>query len=309
MIKDLTVKNYQSHKDSRVVFDPGVNVLVGPSDSGKTALLRAIQWLVFNKPGGESFRSWWGGKTEVSLTCDDGEVTRLRDKAFNGYLFNGEQYVGLGLGKVPEPIIDFLNLSPMNIQNQLDSHFMLSWSPGERGGYINDIANLKIIDETIANIKKTKREEERELASITKQIGEAEIEVQSYEYLESMEVDVAEVEEIAARAIVLADKREGLGSIIAEIEALMPELDDIAKIIKLEGPVEQAYKVLVKARQVEDQGHELANMVREHINILKRIDKAEAAAMGYEKELEEATPEVCPTCGKTGVCPHCGKDV
>ena len=74
MIKSLSIKNYQSHKDSYLEFSEGVNCILGGSDNGKTAIIRAINWIMTNRPLGESFRSNWGGKTEVELFTDDASI-------------------------------------------------------------------------------------------------------------------------------------------------------------------------------------------------------------------------------------------
>ncbi|MCK9524299.1 MAG: AAA family ATPase, partial [Limnochordia bacterium] len=39
MIEKLTLKNFQSHKHSELEFAPGLNAIIGQSDSGKSALL------------------------------------------------------------------------------------------------------------------------------------------------------------------------------------------------------------------------------------------------------------------------------
>ena len=67
MIQSLHIKNLQSHKDSHLDFCEGVNVIVGPSDSGKSAILRALRWIVKNRPQGDVLRSHWGGETEASI--------------------------------------------------------------------------------------------------------------------------------------------------------------------------------------------------------------------------------------------------
>ena len=78
MISQLTLRNFQSHKASRLRFHPGVNVITGPSDSGKTALLRALLWAVRNRPSGDAFRSHWGGDTSVTVGLQAGEIIRER---------------------------------------------------------------------------------------------------------------------------------------------------------------------------------------------------------------------------------------
>ena len=50
MIKSIHVVGFQSHADSTIEFDPGVNVLIGQSDSGKTAVVRALDWALNNRP-------------------------------------------------------------------------------------------------------------------------------------------------------------------------------------------------------------------------------------------------------------------
>ena len=61
MIQSLQINNFQSHKYSVMELHKGVNVIIGPSDSGKTTILRALRWLVWNRPSGDAFRSDWGG--------------------------------------------------------------------------------------------------------------------------------------------------------------------------------------------------------------------------------------------------------
>ena len=55
MLTSLTIKNFQSHKDSTLQFSPNVNVILGHNDSGKSAIFRAIDFVVFNSLSGDSF--------------------------------------------------------------------------------------------------------------------------------------------------------------------------------------------------------------------------------------------------------------
>ena len=43
MIKKLHLKNCQSHKDSLLEFSPRLNVFVGDTDSGKSAIIRGLE--------------------------------------------------------------------------------------------------------------------------------------------------------------------------------------------------------------------------------------------------------------------------
>ena len=52
MIKSVELKNFQSHNQSRLEFCDGVNIIVGASDSGKSAILRGLFWVLYNNPNG-----------------------------------------------------------------------------------------------------------------------------------------------------------------------------------------------------------------------------------------------------------------
>src|SRR5205085_9883685 len=49
-ITELEIKGYQSHEDTKIAFTGGLNAIVGPSDSGKSAILRALRFVLYNEP-------------------------------------------------------------------------------------------------------------------------------------------------------------------------------------------------------------------------------------------------------------------
>lgn len=152
MIQSIEIENVQSHKKSKLDFVPGVNVIIGLSDSGKSAIMRAFKLCITNQPTGEDYRSWWGGDTAVHIDFDNGQVSRIRKKGFNGYVLNKKtEFVALKTD-VPEEIRNFLNMDETNMQFQLDPFFLLSKSPGEVSKYFNKVARLDQIDTATSNI-------------------------------------------------------------------------------------------------------------------------------------------------------------
>ena len=59
MLIQLVIENFQSHEKTALEFCSGINTIVGSSNSGKSAILRALYWVVYNKPGGFGFSSHW----------------------------------------------------------------------------------------------------------------------------------------------------------------------------------------------------------------------------------------------------------
>ena len=62
MIKSIHLRNFQRHKKLDIDLSEGVNVIVGPSDIGKTAILRALYWLRFNRPLSTEVLHTWGAE-------------------------------------------------------------------------------------------------------------------------------------------------------------------------------------------------------------------------------------------------------
>jgi DNA repair protein SbcC/Rad50 len=193
MIKELFISNFQSHYDSTLSFDKGVNVIIGQSDSGKSAIIRALKWLIFNKPSGESFRSNWGGTTKVEIFTDDAHVVRMRDQE-NKYIL-GDMHFKAFATDVPSEIIKALNISDINLQQQLDSVFLLSQSAGETAGHFNKIANLSKIDQGTSNVNSAIRALEQDIKYKTAEIEQQEEQLKQFEHLERFEAEVEVLEQ------------------------------------------------------------------------------------------------------------------
>lgn len=96
-IQEVTIEGYQSHTNSTFRLSPGLTVITGPSDAGKTAIIRALRWFAFNEPTGEAFlhtiRNPDGSVKEavdqvkVSVTFDNGiTITKTRRKGKTTYV-------------------------------------------------------------------------------------------------------------------------------------------------------------------------------------------------------------------------------
>src|SRR3990167_5096204 len=161
MIKSLTIENYQSHKKTELFFSSGINVISGSSNNGKTAILRALNWVITNRPQGIAFKSNFSDKKEtcrVSLVINDTEIIRERNNSINSYQIGGSllhkdntYFTTIG-NDVPSEVTSAINISDINCASQFERHFLLMDSPGEVGRTINKDVKLDAIDALISNI-------------------------------------------------------------------------------------------------------------------------------------------------------------
>ena len=73
MIKSITLENFMSHRATRIDLAPGVTVITGPNNVGKSAWVEAVRSLVQNPSQKHSIRH--GAKQAVvRLELDSGEI-------------------------------------------------------------------------------------------------------------------------------------------------------------------------------------------------------------------------------------------
>ena len=92
MIQRIELHNFMSHADSVLELADGLTVLVGPNNSGKSAVVEALRTLCNNESGKYAVRH---GEREcsVAVVTDDGhrvEWRRNRDSV--SYLIDGEEF-------------------------------------------------------------------------------------------------------------------------------------------------------------------------------------------------------------------------
>ena len=218
MITELYIDNFQSHKETKIIFTQGVNVIVGKSDTGKSAIIRALRWLVFNRPMGEAFRSHWGGDTEVEAIIDGmGAVSRLRSKSENLYIVDRNHEYKALKGEVPSEIQELLKLTDINFQGQIDPHFLLSKTSGEAASLLNQASNLHLIDVGTKNLASGLKNKKISLLATAEQIQMRQEELESYEHVDEYDEELVALEKIQLEVSVLENKRHDLADLIQPI--------------------------------------------------------------------------------------------
>ena len=241
MIEKIEIHNFQSHKATVLELDAKVNTLQGNSDCGKSAVLRALQWLIFN-PAGDYFISDWArkGKTqtascEVIVYANGHKIVRRRDKDFNGYYLDDEMFEATR-NTVPKKISDILNMGEVNVQRQLDPPFLLSMSAGEVSRYINNLVNLTRIDTWTSAANSRERKLRQDADAAFERVENARTKVDSYSFLPRLEELSDTIGSLEAHGsdvgALYADLSETLSKHAAEV-SMLGSLPDVDRLIAL----------------------------------------------------------------------------
>lgn len=199
MLTSLEINNFQSHKKSMLEFSTGMNVIVGRSDGGKSAIIRALRLVVENRPSGEAYRSNWGGDTSVTVTTQEGDVvTRKKTNTKNSYTLNETEFVAFKQD-VPVEIQKALRITDLNIQSQMDSPFLLSMSAGFAAVHFNKCGGLSIIDKSNAAIQRDIVRIGKDVEYYSRETAELATQLEGYTFIEECEEAVARLEAMTAQ--------------------------------------------------------------------------------------------------------------
>lgn len=225
-IKYVKIKNFLSHKDTTIKFSSGVNAVIGDSDCGKSAVIKALDWVINNKPSGDEFVSWWAGKepTSVEIGINGHKVIRQRTKSTNTYqLDKGDLYKAFGQG-VPEDIQKVLNIKDVNVHRQPDSPFLLSETSGKVALYINKIANLEKMQNSETEIGLQVKRKRSKLTVSEDELTEKKKEEKEFDWINKADEYLVILETLQNRRNNLSNKRNSVRALLIKIQLNKNEL-------------------------------------------------------------------------------------
>lgn len=248
MIKKITIKNRQCHADTELEFHPFVNAIIGDSDSGKTSILRNLDWIFNNENSAVRYGSYWARKKkkdkleltdEMSANIEideDTTTTRSRDKDNNTYtlLSAGKKQLFEAVGlNVPEEITEALNISEVNFQKQRDKAFLIEEGPTEAAKFLNKTVKLDLIGEVLGRGENSRLKLNREINSLEESITEANGKIKGLSWIDDMET---RLNTYTRREKRLNELRETLASLqkayddIIEAQIIIDSFPDMTKV-------------------------------------------------------------------------------
>lgn len=289
MLQSVELKNFQSHKNSKLKFDKGVNVIVGTSDSGKSAILRALNSCIYGDLP-NTYRTYDSDETEVSIEVADKKVTRRRGDKTNEYQVNNSFYKALNR-TVPEDIVDLFNMNDINIQYQLDGPFLLSETPGEVAKRLNKTVNLDIIDSSTKQINSMRNEVNSALKHQLGQMSDYEKELDKYADLDLFEKEINTLTDVTK-------EKEDILNQIQKIQYNQTEVQLLNTRIALKQeekePLVSALEYLNNAVSVAEELNTLKAKHTEYNTIIKGYKDIVSRVETAQKTLED-----CKCCTKS----------
>jgi exonuclease SbcC len=214
VLKRIRLESFMSHLASEIELAPGLTVLTGPNNCGKSAVVAAIEAVARNTVGAHAIRH---GAREARVTLETGDghtVTWVRGKAGAHYVVDGESITRLGKSAAPERVEAILRLPVVRPgeegegggREEIDVHlgaqkepiFLLDRSAGEAARFFAATGDAARLLEMQRRHRDRVQERRRERAALEARIGALDAEVALLERAAPLEAEVARAREEAA---------------------------------------------------------------------------------------------------------------
>jgi len=308
MLKNLIINNFRTWKKAVLNFCPGVNVIVGLPDSGKTNILRAINWVNDNRPLKNRVQSkFTKDPVDVTIETDEDKVTLKKKNGKSVYIVNEQEFKAVGQG-VPDIVKSTLRLSELNVQKQLDKPYLITDGPSEVIQEMDRVTQLSFIEEWKSELTSRINAENRNIKNINASIEVNEKTIKEFGDLDTINKELEDIEHIQ-------NNLDNLDEQIKDAERLKDEAkeyqDELNKYKIPEGLAGKLDSALADLREIEYINEETlrAEMAMEEFNAhFKNVQMAKSQMLSAVKEYKEFINklEKCPYCEicKTDIKEH-----
>ena len=333
MLERIRIQNFQKHERLQIDLHPAVTTIVGPTDAGKSSVIRAIKWVALNQPSGDAFVRDGADGTAVKLMVDGKTITRRRGGSRNEYRLDDNEYKAFG-ADVPKPVTDVLKITGVNFAMQLDAPFWLSETPGEVSRQLNAVVDLGVIDDVLSGIGSavrkaqtvadvcqdrlaTAEETEQELSWVPRAVGAfvgvcraegAKIALEattatlraSIAWADRFIREQTKATQAASAGRMALEAGRELRRItkaktgLSELIGTCTRLAAAATKVPDVKRLDELYKT---CRQISDRRLDLRDRINEMKAASLRVYKGKQELMKTESEMAAATEGLCPVCG------------
>lgn len=190
----IELTNFQSHKSTTINLAGGFVCIAGKTRSGKTSVLRALNFL-FNDVWSDSFIRTGEKSVSVKVTLDSGIlVERQKGNGLNKIIITfadgqTKEFTNFGI-QAPVEVKNLLGVFPLkidadysenvNIHMQDDPHFLITKSAPVKTKFINRLTRLHIIDSVNRALTKEVQDNNKSLEVIQGKLETAQQNVNEY---------------------------------------------------------------------------------------------------------------------------------
>lgn len=289
-ILSVTLKNFKSHRDRRFSFQPGTNAICGENGAGKTSILEAIAWVLFNHRGNyknEDFVRNGSGSAQATIAFvsnRDGRTYEVQRCTSRGYtIFDPQLGVRLDYRHIEDEIMpwlrqqlgvapgtDLARLFANTIgvpQGMFTADFLQP--PDKRKQIFDSVLKVEEYRQTYQQLLSLEKYSKVEVEHLERTLLEYQEALKEWEPLQSrchalsqeIATDEAKLQQLQSQLVQLQAEKEALAAQTQQMQQLTAQLQHLTA--QIDGK-QQTVHLLQQARQRSQQAVALCTTNRPH---------------------------------------------
>ena len=283
-ITRVHIENFQDHQDTEIVLKPGINLIVGSSDAGKSAILRAINWVFHNQPRSTSFIRFGSDEARVSISFSDGtEVCRIKGKQRNAIIIEKTDGTNLVFEKIghelPPEAIEILGNppiderhGPISYSEQMSPYFLVSLTPTEMPRSISELTGINDFEEAAQILGKKSRQANDQMKEGQKRLDRYAQDLISYVDLDERIDNLATLDEKANKVERIIVRINEVATLSDKYETVMVTGRRTSKQYKRAKAIAACGEKLPQVQEVAEIINDVSALYQNYLDIEKNED-------------------------------------
>ena len=263
----VSIKNYQIIKDASLDFIPGLNVIIGPSNNGKSSIIKAIKALIYTVPGTTPIRN---GQSFYAVGINYNNHTVILQKGLKEsvYIVDGEKYTKYGVN-TPEIVSKSLNIKELvlsgnkeqlNFWDQMKYPFLIDRTSTELFKFIIDSSDSDQVSKSLKDMVSDRQQLSKNIDILQGSINTIDLDIDNYKSILNNSKDVLEA----------CDNIINLQSKISKLNQLKQIKEAHINNLKL---LEENKNKLIKIDIVLNRDIDIINQVTHKLNNFIKLNK------------------------------------
>lgn len=298
MIKLLKIRNIQSHIKTKLIFSPGVNIILGISQAGKTAIFRAFRKLLTNRPLGLSIKSDLSkGPTSVTVETPNAAIKLVESSKGSKYIVskNGERKVFRKFGSsVPDLVKNSLSVDlDLSFQDQLHPYSVFE-SPTDLGKRIDAVVGTEELENWMNKTAKLLSTNKNTLKHIESNVEKEEKQLLQYTGLGKLKTEINRYSSLEEEIVKLKRRIENLSDVWANYVKIKKSIDGLSVFKNFLTSIDGLILDQRKLRRLSDKESILTDCLETISDIRELKIQVSELAIKYGDRL--LSKRVCPLC-------------
>lgn len=313
-IQKLELEDFQTHKKTSIELSPNFNVIVGCTRSGKSSVVRALDFLFYNN-WYEDYQRFDSHHTTITATLSNGKVlVRTKNDRINKIdITSGavtERFESFGL-TLPAEATKAIGIIPVeitskdtiqaNVANQDDPLFLLYSTGTDRTKILSRLSGLHWLDYALKDLNKDRRTKSGEIQLLQETNEQLLVKVKTFkdlpEFRKELVVVREKVEQLKSHTTLLHESLT-LQEKTRRWKVAQQELQKLKTInFSVEIPsLEKLIRLKELAESFQDKQNRL-NSIENNTTVLQRhYQSLTTSIQSIEKQIAEVP--TCAACGQ-----------